>query len=103
MNQSKEEPKTYLTEDTIRGLKSIFATEEDYIKHMETLWALRELSMKAIEYKDEEGVFRFDTQNPHFRIYELTNDMIGVLLQDGINFFFNGNSIQHSKTKTSSQ
>jgi len=53
MNQSTEEPKTYLTEDSIKGLISIFATEGDYIEHMETLWVLRELSSKAIEYKNE--------------------------------------------------
>lgn len=41
--------------DTIQGLKSIFATKEDYIEHMETLWVLRELSSKAIEYQNEHG------------------------------------------------
>ena len=99
MNQSKGEPKTYLTEDTIRGLKSIFATEGDYIEHMETLWVLRELSSKAIEFQNEHGETCINAQSPHYRIYKLTNDLIGVLLQDGINFISNGYGVQHIKTK----
>lgn len=99
MSQPAQDPKTYLTEDTIRGLKSIFATERDYIEHMETLWVLRELSSKAIEYQNEHGEFCLNTQSPHYRIYKLTNDLIGVLLQDGINFIPNGYGVQHIKTK----
>lgn len=99
MRQPMQEPKTYLTEDTIKGLKAIFATEGDYIAHMETLWVLRELSMKTTEYQNENGETCYNTQSPHFKIYKLTNDLIGALLQDGINLLSTGNAVQHFKTK----
>ena len=88
---------SYLTEQNIRFLKRMFKDESAYIKYMETLWTLRALTAKACEIPQGEGVC-YDKKNPIFRITELTNELIGALLNDSINFSFDGERVNHWKT-----
>ena len=86
---------TYLTETNIALLKRMFVNEQTYIKHMETLWELRNLSLKACEEK--KGAHKYDKSNPIFRLVELSNQLIGALSQENISFGFNGENISHYK------
>lgn len=87
---------TYLTEKTIRGLKRVFETEEKYIKHMDTLWVLRDIIGKQIEYRADNGCWTYDVNHPNFRIMELANELIGAMLQE-IHFSFDGKKMHHIK------
>lgn len=95
-NNDIQNGETYLTEQNIRFLKRMFKDESVYIKHMETLWALRALTAKSCEIPQGKGV-RYDKNNPIFRITEFTNELIGALLNDNINFSFDGEKVNHWK------
>lgn len=91
-----ENSETYLTEKNIFFLKRVFKDESAYIKHMKTLWTLRALTAKACEIPNNRGIC-YDKRNPIFRITELTNELIGALLNDDINFSFDGEKVVHWK------
>lgn len=95
-NNDVQNGETYLTEQNIRFLKRMFKDESVYIKHMETLWALRALTAKSCEIPQGRGV-RYDKNNPIFRITEFTNELICALLNDNINFSFDGEKVNHWK------
>lgn len=93
-NNDVQNGETYLTEQNIFFLKRMFKDESAYIKYMETLWTLRALTAKACEIPQGEGVC-YDKNNPIFRITEFTNELIGALLNDNINFSFDGEKVNH--------
>lgn len=86
---------TYLTEKNVFFLKRMFKDETTYIKHMETLWSLRGLTLKACEVPSGKGGVVYDKENPLFKIAELTNEFIGALMNDSISFNFDGEKINH--------
>lgn len=86
---------TFLTETNIFYLKCMFKDETTYIKHMETLWTLRALTVKACEIPSGRGGVVYDKENPLFRIAELTNELIGALMNDRICFSFDGEKVSH--------
>lgn len=73
---------TYLKEFNITLIKRMFKDEAEYIKHMETLYGLRALSINAIEKADGS----IDKTSPYYRLFEFTNELYGAL-DDGITHF----------------
>lgn len=65
--------KTYLNNNQIERLANVFANEEKYTEHLKTLWALRDTLSKKMDYPN------LDVTNPLFKIWELSNDIIGAI------------------------
>ncbi len=98
-SETKPEQGTYLTAHNIELLKRVFPDEATYIKHVETLWVLRELAEKACKLPNRVCI-SYDRESPYFRIVELSNDLIGALNSKNISFGFNGNEVWHRKRGT---
>lgn len=88
---TKQESDTYLTEQNIKRIKSMFKDKQSYQYYMRVLWLLRELTEAKCQKKDEAGQLYVDIQNSAFPILETTNELIGCFLQDGENLAINGN------------
>ena len=71
------ERKTYLSKEQTERLAGIFADKKQYEEHMATLSALRELVCVKMDYK-------MDNTDPTYRIFDLTNRLIGALLDDRV-------------------
>lgn len=84
---------TYLKEKNILFIKRMFKDEASYLKHMETIYGLRELSIKAIEKEDGS----FDKSSPYYRLFEFSNELFGALDVDTIKFELGLDGIKHYK------
>ncbi len=65
--------KTYLNNNQIERLANVFADEEHYTEHLKTLWALRETLSNKMGYPE------LDETSPLFKIWELSNEIIGAI------------------------
>lgn len=88
------EKKSYLTPNQVERLVNIFADEEQYTEHLKTLWALRRSVTDKMGYPDRE----IDTTSPLFRIFDLTNKMIGAISDNSV-YICNGQVIVDKRLK----
>lgn len=84
---------TYLKDFNIKLLKSMFRDEALYLKHMETLYGLRDLAIKAIEKEDGS----FDKSSPYYRLFEFSNELFGALNDRTTHFEICKDGIKHYK------
>ncbi|MEI8204641.1 MAG: hypothetical protein WCH34_16605 [Bacteroidota bacterium] len=68
---------TVLNDTNIALLKRMFNSREKYVVYMNTLWEMREITAQSISITGG-----YDIKHPNFKIMQLTNDLIGALLQD---------------------
>lgn len=71
------EKKTYLSKEQTERLAGVFADKKQYEEYMATLCALRELVCVKMDYE-------MDSTDPKYRIFDLTNRLIGALLDDRV-------------------
>ncbi len=76
---------TYLNKEQIDNLAKVFANEEQYTEHLATLWALRRL----VRIKLETECLDTYEAHPLYRIFDLTNKVIGAI-DDGTVSIVNG-------------
>jgi hypothetical protein len=76
--------KTFLTEQNIDSLKGMFANRETYEQHLRTLGGLRALLWKNLENDLNRENPNYD--HPQYPIFQLCNDLIGALLQNGYSY-----------------
>lgn len=89
-SKNTETKKTFLTENSIDQLKSLFKDEQSYVEHMKTLNVIRSLYIESLG-----GIFNLNMDSPMFRLLKFTNDLTGCLLQDGYYFDDFGNVIKN--------
>jgi hypothetical protein len=76
---------TYLNKEQLDNLAEVFANEEQFTEHLKTLWALRELLYNKIETECPDTF----ADHPLYRIFDLTNKVIGAI-DDGTVSIVNG-------------
>lgn len=79
---------TFLDERNIDLLKSMFSNRETYEQHLKTFGVLRALLWKNIEGEADVK------QHAQYPVFELCNELIGALLQDG--YYFTGGVLEHT-------
>lgn len=80
-SKNAETTKTFLTENSINQLKSLFKDEQSWVEHMKTLNVMRSLYLESVG-----GYDNLNIESPTFRLLQLTNNLIGCLLRD--NYYF---------------
>lgn len=89
-SKSTESKKTFLTEDSINGLKRMFEDEQSWVEHMKTLNVMRLLYREQIGGHDN-----LNMDSPMFRLLKFTNNLIGCLLQGDYYFDDFGNCMKN--------
>jgi hypothetical protein len=77
----KTDEGTYLTEDNVLLLKQMFKDETTYCEYMKTLWALRYTVTEKLDMHIPHCTV-YNKKSSLFKIFVLTNELIGALSQN---------------------
>ncbi|WP_106831144.1 hypothetical protein [Parabacteroides pacaensis] len=86
-----KDEQTYLTEDNVMALKTVFKNKETYNFYMRTLWVLRELAGKSCMVNTHRGI-DLNEEDPAFPIWKTMNELIGCLLRGSSRDFLSPNN-----------